>query len=559
MFQLRIAGKLYLAVSILVVAVLVVGAMGLSTLRSYKTVVDEMGDVSRSAVLGERVNGLILAVVMDSRGIYMAQSQADSEKYAPPLLKNLDKLRTVLKEWRDQLPPDKRARFVEAEKATEDFIRFRAELVRLSREATLPEARTFGDNDANRKVRAALNDTIKSLAADNESEVIRLRDLVISEFGAQQARLLIVLGLGLIFGISAASFVAQAKIVAPLRRITAVMKSLASGDFSVAVPFADTRDEIGTMAGAVEVFKQNGLENERLRLSQDEERARTEQDKADARQAMADVFEATVKAKVAEVSISTTVIGRTANAMAEHSEHSGGHSMTVGDATRNVNERAAIVSTATRQLAASVNAIAQQVSHSSGIARKAVEDVNATSLHMDGLSQAVQSIGEIVKLINDIAAQTNLLALNATIEAARAGEAGKGFAVVAGEVKNLANQTARATGEIAQQVETVQISTREMIASIQGVADTIRTIDKVSSAIAGAVQEQEAATQEIASNIDEVAREAQEVSSNITTLAKASSKACGGTVRVIWSANSLTQVVHSLDEEVERFLRKVRG
>ena len=559
MFQMRIAGKIYLAVAILVVSVAVVGTMGLSTLRSYKTVVDEMGDVSRSAVLGERVNSLILSVVMDSRGIYMAQTPAESEKYAIPLLKNLEKLRAVLGEWRDQFPLNKRGSFAEAEKATEDFIRFRMELVRLSREATLPEARSFGDNDANRKVRAALNDKIKALAAENESDVIRLHDMVASEFGTQQSRLIIVLVLGLIFGVASAAFVAQAKIVTPLRRITAVMKTLAAGDLSVAVPFATARDEIGTMAGAVEVFKQNGLENERLRLAQDEEKARAERDKAAALDTMANHFEATVKAKVAEVALSTTAIGRTANAMAERSEHSGGHSMTVGDAARNTNERAAVVSAATRQLAASVNEIAQQVSHSSGIARKAVEDVSATSVHMDTLSQAVQSIGEIVKLINDIAAQTNLLALNATIEAARAGEAGKGFAVVANEVKNLANQTGRATDEIAQQVGAVQNSTREMIASIQGVADTIRTIDQVSSAIASAVQEQEAATQEIASNIDAVAHEAQEVSTNVASLAQAATKACAGTVRVIWSASSLANVVQSLDDEVEHFLRKVRG
>ena len=277
MFQLRIAGKIYLAVAILVVAVVMVGAMGLTTLRSYKAVVDEMGDVSRSAVLGERVNGLILAVVMDSRGIYMAQSPAESEKYAAPLLKNLDKLRTVLKEWRDQFPADKQGSFGDAEKATEDFIRFRVELVRLSREATLPEARNFGDNDANRKVRAALNDKIKMLAADNESEVGRLRDLVVSVFGAQQARLLIVLGLGLIFGIAAATFVAQAKIVTPLRRITAVMKTLAAGDFSVTVPFVGSKDEIGTMAGAVEVFKEQASENDQMRRAKEGEDLRVQE------------------------------------------------------------------------------------------------------------------------------------------------------------------------------------------------------------------------------------------------------------------------------------------
>ncbi|WP_239988786.1 methyl-accepting chemotaxis protein [Paramagnetospirillum kuznetsovii] len=531
----------------------------MTTLRSYKAVVDEMGDISRSAVLGERVNGMILAVVMDSRGIYMAQDRAESEKYAVPLMKNLDKLRTVLKEWRDQFPADRRGSFVEAEKATEDFIRFRAELVRLSREATLPEARAFGDNDANRKVRSALNEKIKGLAKENEDEVVRLRDLVQSEFGAQQSKFLAVLILGLILGVAVAVHVVRSKIVSPLRRITNVMQALAGGDLSVAIPFSDSEDEIGTMAKAVEVFKQNGQENERLRAAQEEERQNAERDKAAALGQMADHFEATVKSKVAEVGISTSAIGRTANIMANHSETSGGQSILVGDAASNTNERATVVSAATKQLAASVNEIAQQVQHSTTIARKAVEDVHTTSGQMRGLQQSVQAIGDIVKLISDIAAQTNLLALNATIEAARAGDAGKGFAVVANEVKHLANQTARATEEITQQVGAVQTSTMEMTTSIQGVVETIRSIDEASSAIAGAVQQQEAATNEISSNIDEVAYQAQEVMNSVSKLAKASVMSCAGTVRVIWSADSLAKVVHTLDDEVEKFLTKVRS
>ncbi|TAN64064.1 MAG: methyl-accepting chemotaxis protein, partial [Magnetospirillum sp.] len=178
---------------------------------------------------------------------------------------------------------------------------------------------------------------------------------------------------------------------------------------------------------------------------------------------------------------------------------------------------------------------------------------------MVDLSTAVQAIGNVVQLINDIAAQTNLLALNATIEAARAGEAGKGFAVVAGEVKNLANQTARATEEISLQVAAVQGSTREMTTSIQGVVETIRTIDHISSTIASAVQEQEATTRDIASNIDEVARQAGEVSGSVTHLSKASAMACAGTIRVIWSAKTLTNVVKDLNDEAEQFLRSVRG
>ncbi|MGE5506137.1 MAG: methyl-accepting chemotaxis protein, partial [Actinomycetota bacterium] len=274
--------------------------------------------------------------------------------------------------------------------------------------------------------------------------------------------------------------------------------------------------------------------------------------------AIADGFEATVQAKVAEVGVSTADITRAANAMANRSEHSGSRSMVVSEAAINTNQRAQVVSEATRQLALAVNEIASQVSHSTQIARDAVNDVTETAQHMQQLSDRVQAIGEIVKLINDIAAQTNLLALNATIEAARAGEAGKGFAVVAGEVKSLANQTAKATDEIATQVAAVQASTQAMRHSIEDVVTVIRSIDEVSAAIAGAVQEQEAATQEIASNIDQVAHEADQVSTSVTDVAKSSALTCAGTVRVIWSARTLAGVVTGLQAEVEQFLAKIR-
>ena len=558
MLSLRVSEKVYMTIAILVLTSLLIGGMGLLALRSYKTVVDEMGDVSKSAVLGERVNSLILQVVMDSRGIYMARSAPEAEKYAGPILKNLDKLREVLAQWRGQFPADKRGEFTQAEQSTEDFIRFRTELVRLARQQSLEEARAFGDNDANRKVRKELNDRVKALADENESEVMRLQSLVQTDYQAQQIRLAAALGLGIALGIGIAVYVVRTKIVHPLRQITDVMNTLAGNDYSIQVPFTDTQDEIGTMAKAVDIFKQNGIENIKLRAAQDQMQQQAELDRSAMLAEMADGFERTVKAKVAEVVKSSQGIGQTSNQMASHSQSSGGHSVAVGDAARDTKELAAVVSAATQQLAASVNEIAQQVAHSNQISRKAVEDVGTTSIHMEELSGSVKSIGEIVKLISDIAAQTNLLALNATIEAARAGEAGKGFAVVAGEVKNLANQTARATEEITKQVGAVQNSTTEMTASIKGVADTIHSIDQVSAAIAGAVQEQEATTQEIATNIDRVAHQASEVMSNVATLAKASISACAGTVRVIWSADSLTKVVHELVGEVDQFLVKVR-
>jgi methyl-accepting chemotaxis protein len=274
---------------------------------------------------------------------------------------------------------------------------------------------------------------------------------------------------------------------------------------------------------------------------------------------LADGFEATVRGVVDVVTSAATELHATARSMAATAEETSRQSTTVAaaseQATRNVN----VVASATEELSASVKEISQQVGHATRIIGDAVTQASATNEQVQALATAAQKIGEVVKLINDIASQTNLLALNATIEAARAGDAGKGFAVVASEVKALANQTAKATEEIATQINAIQESTKVSVQSIQAISETIARVSETSTTIASAVEEQGAATQEIARNVSEAAKGTAEVTSNIAGVSSAAQQTGAAATQVLSAAGDLSKNGESLKAEVDRFLYEVRA
>jgi methyl-accepting chemotaxis protein len=370
--------------------------------------------------------------------------------------------------------------------------------------------------------------------------------------------MLIAFGLAVIL-VGGMSFLIGRSISTALSAMVRAMTRLAGGDFAVAIPSLGGSDEIGEMADAVQVFKTNMIETERLRAEQLEvEQRQLQQRKADMHK-LADAFEGAVGEIVEMVSSAATELEASANTLTMTAERSQELATAVAAASEEASTNVQSVSSASEEMSSSVNEISRQVQESSRVANEAVDQAQKTNDRVGELSKAAARIGDVVELINTIAGQTNLLALNATIEAARAGEAGRGFAVVASEVKALAEQTAKATGEISQQISGIQAATHDSVAAIKEIGDTIGRMSEISSTIAAAVEEQGAATQEISRNIQHAAQGTSQVSSNITDVLRGASETGSASSQVHSAAKSLSSESNRLKLEVGKFLNTVRA
>ncbi|WP_038935328.1 methyl-accepting chemotaxis protein [Bradyrhizobium japonicum] len=344
-----------------------------------------------------------------------------------------------------------------------------------------------------------------------------------------------------------------------LSGMVGAMTRLARGELSIAVPGVGRNDEIGEMAGAVEVFRTNMAEAERLRAEQAEADARgRERRKADMHR-LADGFEGAVGEIIDTVSSAATELEASSNTLTQAAERGNGLATAVAAASEEASANVQSVSSASEEMTTSISEISRQVQESARVADVAVEQAQRTNARVAELTKAAGRIGDVVELINTIASQTNLLALNATIEAARAGEAGKGFAVVATEVKALAEQTAKATGEIGQHIGAIQTATQDSVGAIKEIGDTIARMSEISSAIAAAVEEQGAATQEISRNIQHAAHGTSEVSANIGNVQRGAGETGAASAQVHSAAQSLSQESNRLKSEVARFLESVRA
>jgi methyl-accepting chemotaxis protein len=367
-----------------------------------------------------------------------------------------------------------------------------------------------------------------------------------------------VIGVLMLISIGIAWAVARS-VVKPLSRLKTRMAGLSAGELDFPVADTDRRDEIGEMACTVEVFKSAMIESNRLRAEQlDAEQRQLQQRKADMHR-LADEFEGAVGEIIETVSSSSTELEASAGSLTSTAERSQQLATVVAAASEAASTNVQSVASATEEMTSSVNEISRQVQESARIATEAVDQARLTNDLVGELSQAAGRIGDVVELINNIAGQTNLLALNATIEAARAGEAGRGFAVVASEVKALAEQTAKATGDIGQQITGIQAATQGSVAAIKEISLTIGRISEISSTIAAAVEEQGAATQEISRNVQQAAQGTLQVSSNISDVQRGAGETGSASSLVLSAAQSMARDSNRLKLEVVKFLNSVRA
>lgn len=375
----------------------------------------------------------------------------------------------------------------------------------------------------------------------------------------EQGFILAVIALAAVLVGGLVSLLVSMGISQPVVKIAGVIKHIAESNLDVVVPATNRRDEIGIIAKAVQVFKENMVETEKLRAGQVEAAKRAEAEKKATMLTLADEFQAAVGNIVDIVSHSATELEVTANTLMKTAQVTQQLSSAVAITSDHASGNVQSVATATEEMSTSVHEIARQTEESRRIASEAVSQVEKTDLRVNELAQAAGRIGEVVKLITAIAAQTNLLALNATIEAARAGAAGKGFAVVAQEVKALASQTAKATEDIGAHISDIQAATKDSVTAIEDIGTTIRKISAIAATIAIQVEEQAVANEEITRNVVQAAQGTAHVAANMTNVSGGAGETETASTQVLNSAQSLSQESTRLKLAVEKFLNTVRA
>ncbi|MCP3458856.1 methyl-accepting chemotaxis protein [Bradyrhizobium sp. CCGUVB23] len=504
----------------------------------------------------ERVNSLVYAVVMESRGVYMSTDPKAVKKFGDGLLKFNDEILGVVKGWEAIVRTDDAEQFATFKKRIEQFIDFRKELVRRAYEIGPAAGREWGDNDANRSVRLALNKDLEALSKvyaqrakqiAQETETNRTLSFVLTCLGGV-ALALVVIGIVII----------ARSIARPLSAITATIKRVADGEENVVVPHTERADEIGALARAIRLF-QEAMDRNRNLASQVSQDSAARDERARHIETSVEAFREAIGMVMRGLADNASAMRETAQTITRVTADANTRAGTAASATEQASHNVTAVAGAAEELSASVEEIGRQVRQSASAVEQTGQRTEKSISEIESLAAATQRIDGVLNLIQAIAEQTNLLALNATIEAARAGDAGRCFAVVAHEVKALAGQTAKATAEISENVGMIQFSTRNAVEAVREIGGAVREINDVTSAIAGAIGQQDSATREISANAQSAAQGNETLVANITSLRDAIGETDTAATSVLTAAGSLTATAETLSREVEKFFQNLRS
>jgi methyl-accepting chemotaxis protein len=559
--RLSIRAKITIVISFLLLAMT---GMGLLAVGKMQMMNANAADLKDNWLPSVRVLGALRATTIDYRNLTRAHILAETPEQLAAADAGIEKISKRILDQRAEYEKmissaEERAVYGDWSREWGSYLSRTQEIFALNRKnlgKDKHEAHTLNLVTVNPMGAKADNLLLKDIEINNKGAEASGRNATDS-YETAFTLLSIILGVAAVLGIGLGIYLVK-DVSAGIASIVKPMQALGAGDLSAVVPHQGMKTEIGSMGDALQVFKQALIDKRAA-----DQAAIVDADAKIERGRRVDTitsdFEAMIGEIVDTVSSASTELEASAGTLTATAERSQELTTAVAAASEEASTNVQSVASATEEMASSVNEISRQVQESATIASQAVEQARKTNDRVGELAKAAARIGDVVELINTIAGQTNLLALNATIEAARAGDAGRGFAVVASEVKALAEQTAKATGDISQQINSIQAATQESVGAIREIGDTIGRMSEISSTIASAVEEQGAATQEISRNVQQAAQGTMQVSANITDVQRGASETGSASSQVLSAAQSLSSDSNRLKMEVGKFLSAVRA
>ncbi|EGF89734.1 methyl-accepting chemotaxis protein MCP signaling domain protein [Asticcacaulis biprosthecium C19] len=532
--------------------------LGLVTISDYNQMLIKTDQAHEDAYRGEHLNRLVTAAVMESRGVYMSKDLSESAKYADNVDTQLDKIDALIKSWKADLQPGQLPEFAEVESQAGQFLTLRRELARLGREDSPEAASALGNNDANRSNRKAFQAGIDAMVAKIKSNLDASKADMADYKKNRIWQFLMVAAAGVIALVGGSLWLAVRSISQPLQHVSTSVMRISEGAYDTDIPDARGKDEVSSLWRSIRTLRDRAAEAESLKAQQAEEESRIAANMSAERNRIATEFEQNMGDLAKRFASGSRTVADAARGLTHNADDAANRAQSVSHAAIDAANNVQSVAAATEELSASVNEINQQVTRTSQVTQAAVTEAQRTEAAIATLSAAAGQIGEVINLIQAIAAQTNLLALNATIESARAGEAGKGFAVVASEVKQLAQQTARATDDIRAKIGEIQNATATTVGSIGAIVKTIEQIGELTTAIAASVEQQGAATNEIANNTNLAATGTRDVTGHITGVGKAAEATGQAAQSLLSLSNDLERRSEDMEAEVFDFVSRLR-